>query len=75
MSRIPRHEIKKGDLHRIALLAREVKFEPLKELLALTKKDVVDKLSKLDSPEFYRNQGIYQFLEELRELFEKGLDW
>ncbi len=76
MSRIPTHELKSGEIHRIALLAREIKFEDFKKMLDLVRVDVADKLGKLtDTPELFRNQGIKQFVDELYEIFKKGLDW
>ncbi len=75
MSRIPTHALREGDLHRIALLARAEKFDPFKAMLEATRKDVVDKLSKTVDVELHRNQGVYQFLDDLEEIFKKGLDW
>lgn len=76
MPRIDISKLEQRDIHDIAMLAKDKKFSSFERLLNQVKDDVINKLGKgNDSPELYRNQGIYQFLEELSDLFLKGLDW
>jgi len=76
MPRINTHELKSADIHDIGMLAKDKRFPSFARVLDQVRDDVINKLGKTeDSPELYRNQGIYQFLEELSEVFRDALDW
>ena len=76
MPRINTHELKATDIHDIGMLAKDKRFPSFARMLDQVRDDVINKLGKTeDSPELYRNQGIYQFLEELSEVFRDALDW